>query len=252
MFPMMSFGCFPMRYTNMTAGEMYFNGLTSMLPYMIPSITPFKVSNCTNIPDVYHYKDDGTLHNSIFFKDKLTKYNGSTDNLVNLTSESITYNTNTDCNCNTNINNNSEYSLNKPATTKLNTGLAQLDNINYDTQKGKLLTQDILGHIENKSTGWCAKYVKNSLARTGLGNYEKGDAYQCADILAHNSNFKEINVKGNDLKSLPEGCIIVYNRNQNSKYGHIEVSLGNGEAASDFRGKINPSNDVRVFAPVAS
>ncbi|MCI1273636.1 MAG: hypothetical protein LKG27_04280 [Clostridiaceae bacterium] len=132
--------------------------------------------------------------------------------------------------------------------------LPQLKNINYNASKGESLAQNVASSVEKGSTGWCAKYVKNAIAKAGLGNKTDGNAYQCAAKLANNPNFKEVNVTGNDLKNLPAGCVIVYNRGAagySSKYGHIEISLGNGTAASDFLNKnIKASNDVRVFVPV--
>ncbi len=146
------------------------------------------------------------------------------------------------------INTQKSYDIN----TKSN--LPQLEDVNYDEAKAKDLVNSALTNAESKPIGYCARYVKNAIANTGLGAYQSGHAYQCDDVLAGNSNFKEINVSGSDLKKLPAGCVIVYDRGAagySSQYGHIEITTGKGNAVSDFVSRtIKESNDVRVFVPV--
>jgi hypothetical protein len=123
----------------------------------------------------------------------------------------------------------------------------------YNSQKAQELVQSVAGATKPSSTGWCARYVSNALERTRLSNGLRGDAYQMTDILRQNRNFKEIEVAGSDLRSLPAGCIIVYPRGDAGyprQYGHVEVTLGNGKAVSDFENDIRPSNKDRVFIPV--
>lgn len=135
-----------------------------------------------------------------------------------------------------------------------------LKNIGYNESLGKRLAENALSAVQPHSTRWCAKYVKNAIAKTGLGEHTDGNAFECASKLANNSHFKEVNVSGNNLKALPAGCVIVYNKNAalygggnyDPDYGHIEISLGNGQAASDFKGRIKASDDVRVFVPVSA
>ena len=55
-----------------------------------------------------------------------------------------------------------------------------------------------------------------------------------------------------DLSSLPAGCVLVYDRGvagYSSKYGHTEITLGDGTAGS---GGIthNIRQGARVFVPV--
>lgn len=139
-------------------------------------------------------------------------------------------------------------------STKSN--LPQLEDVNYDAEKGKELVSDALNHAHRKSTHQCAQYVKESIERVGLGDYESGHAYACADILSNNPNFKEINVSGSDLKKLPAGCVIVYDKGDagySADYGHIEFTTGKGNAVSDFvSNRIKPSDNARVFVPVSS
>lgn len=102
-------------------------------------------------------------------------------------------------------------------------------------------------------TKQCATYVKRAIDNAGLGKYEYGDAYECANILQRNPNFKEISTAGLDLSTLPAGCVLVYDKGvsgYSSKYGHVEITLGNGQAASDGVTN-NIRQGARVFAPVS-
>lgn len=143
-------------------------------------------------------------------------------------------------------------------SSRINTksNLPQLEDINYDEQKGKDLASDALNHAHKNSTHQCAQYVKESIERVGLGEYKQGHAYACADILSQNPNFKEINVSGSELKKLPAGCVIVYDKGDcgySSEYGHIELTTGKGNTVSDFvNDRIKPSDNARVFVPVSS
>ena len=134
--------------------------------------------------------------------------------------------------------------------------LPELNQVGYNQKKGMELAQDALSHANSKSTGFCARSVKESIARTGLGDYESGHAYQCADILSRNPNFKEVKVAAKDVDKLPAGCVIVYPQGDSGysdQYGHVEISLGNGKAASDFVNRnVKDSANARVFVPVAA
>jgi len=140
----------------------------------------------------------------------------------------------------------------KSYNTKSN--LPQLAEINYNSQKANKLASTADKNALGGSIGYCAKYVKNAISKSGLGSYEYGHAYAVADTLGRNNNFKEINISGRDLKNLPAGCVIVYNKGDagySSSYGHVEITLGSGKAASDFvNGNIKSSDKARVFVPV--
>lgn len=132
-----------------------------------------------------------------------------------------------------------------------NTNLPQLKEIGYNSAKGKTLAQNALSNSVGFS-GYCAKYVRMALERSGLSNGLKGDAYDYNNILAQNKNFKEISAVNIDLNSLPAGCILVYDRGQSgysSQYGHVEITTGSGQAVSDgVTRNIRPG--ARVYAPV--
>ena len=138
---------------------------------------------------------------------------------------------------------------------KINTTLKlpALKDAGYNKQKGEKLAR-IIGSrsTEGGFDNYCARNVKEAIEDAGLGRYESGHGYQVADILADNKNFKEVSAKNIDLSSLPAGCVLVYDRGvsgYSSQYGHTEITLGNGTAAS---GGIthNIRQGARVFMPV--
>ena len=122
---------------------------------------------------------------------------------------------------------------------------------NYNSVKGEKLAKTIVANTVG-FTGNCARYVRTALEANGLGNGERGSGYKYADILSRNPNFKEISTANLDLSKLPPGCILVYGRgvaNYSSDDGHVEVTLGNGKAASDGITN-NIRAGARVFIPV--
>lgn len=150
---------------------------------------------------------------------------------------------------NTNTNNNS---TTKTIDTNTNKASTSLEQVGYDANKGEKLaytaSKNAVGFTKH-----CATYVKNAIQSSGLGAYEYGDAYECANILERNKNFKEISTNGLDLSTLPAGCVLVYDKGvagYSSKYGHTEITLGNGQAVSDGVTN-NIRQGARVFVPVS-
>lgn len=137
----------------------------------------------------------------------------------------------------------------KPAKTPKE--LPTLANSGYDSKKGAKLADEI-SKIQTGFDGYCAKHVKKAIESAGLGRYQLGHAYQMANILSKNKNFREISTENLDLSKLPAGCVLVYGKGvagYSSKYGHTEITLGNGTAGS---GGIthNIRSGARVFVPV--
>lgn len=123
---------------------------------------------------------------------------------------------------------------------------------NYNANAGERLARYALQHAKSKPTHNCATYVKTAIEKVGLGAYETGDAYKTTSILRKNSNFKEISPSSVDVKDLPAGCVIVFNRGTytySKKCGHVEITTGDGRAVSDFvnRDLKKPS---AIFVPV--
>ena len=150
---------------------------------------------------------------------------------------------------NSNNNKNTTNSIKTLSSNKVST---TLEDVGYDKTKG-----DKLANTAAKNTvGFthkCATYEKKAIQNSGLGAYEYGDAYECANILERNKNFKEISTNGLDLSTLPAGCVLVYDKGvagYSSKYGHTEITLGNGQAARDGVTN-NIRQGARVFVPVS-
>jgi len=126
--------------------------------------------------------------------------------------------------------------------------------IKYSSEKGQKLARDIASHSVG-FTGYCSRHVRQGLQRTGMHNGHTGSAYQMGGVLAENENFQEITINNkDDLKKLPAGCIVVYDRGAagySSEHGHIEVTLGDGTACSDGRTyNMRYAQNMRVFVPV--
>lgn len=92
-----------------------------------------------------------------------------------------------------------------------------------------------------RSTGWCLKGVSQTLQKTYGVSLPYGSAYQAvASFKGANAdpvltkNFKEVNISKNELPNLPAGAIIIWDADSKHPHGHIAVSLGNGQEASDF------------------
>lgn len=98
--------------------------------------------------------------------------------------------------------------------------------------------------------GNCKRGVRMALNRQGV-NLDGLSAYQGADQLARNPRFREVQVPTNQLRSLPPGAIVVWNRKPGRPHGHISIALGNGREASDvIRNQItNYGSQHRVFLP---
>lgn len=122
----------------------------------------------------------------------------------------------------------------------------------YNEATGEKLSAYVKKHAKGFSEG-CAKAVSDTLAKTGLSNGKRGHAYQMNSILSNNTHFKEVPVTSiKDTTSIPKGAILVYDKGvcgYNKEYGHVEVAIGNGKAASDGIQNIKGMPSA-VFIPV--
>lgn len=98
--------------------------------------------------------------------------------------------------------------------------------------------------------GYCYRGVKHHLRQIGV-NLTGGSAYQAADQLARTGRFREVQVPREQLRSLPAGAVVVWNRGNGRRHGHISIAMGDGREASDrIRRQItNYPNSYRVFLP---
>lgn len=101
--------------------------------------------------------------------------------------------------------------------------------------------------------GRCFRGVRESLEAAGLskGEIRGQSAYQAADMLAEHNNFREVKgLSKEQLKALPAGCVMVWDKSRGHEHGHIAVTLGNGKEASDHVQKVCQRDaDFRVFIP---
>lgn len=82
----------------------------------------------------------------------------------------------------------------------------------------------------------CYTGVKHALWAAGViddyGDMPKGSAYEATEYFnAHPERFEKVNVSASQLKSLPAGYIIVYEKE--GLDGHIAITNGNGQEMSD-------------------
>ncbi|MDD3420640.1 MAG: hypothetical protein PHE78_08635 [Candidatus Gastranaerophilales bacterium] len=134
---------------------------------------------------------------------------------------------------------------------------AKQSNISgYDAEKGMLLKQAGEERLKEKGStkGYCARGVNDVLQSVGI-KISRGDAYQQADKLENNKNFKKIEgLKSSDLKNLPAGAIVVWRKTEKSPYGHISIATGDGKEISDHKQKqitsLRGDTQFQVFIPV--
>ncbi len=134
--------------------------------------------------------------------------------------------------------------------TKKSDNKTKLDG--YNPFKGERLANIAL----NSSVGWtgyCAAFVKRAIQYANLGSYKYGHAYQMSDILKNNGNFKEISPEKVDVSKLPAGCVLVYDKGTegySKKYGHTEITTGDGRAVSDGITRNLHKKPSSIFIPV--
>lgn len=147
---------------------------------------------------------------------------------------------------------NNNYNFNNYYPIYNNSSVFQNYSINSNNIKGKTLFQNALAGIpaEAPNPPMCAKYVKNAIVRTGLGQYMLGNGEQTKYMLRSNPNFMEVKVDGDKLKYLPEGTVITYDAFDSGvgKDGHVVIKGPNETAVSDrFENFIIPSDKAHVF-----
>lgn len=125
----------------------------------------------------------------------------------------------------------------------------------YNSSKGIKLANAALKKTNGKTkgSGICATKVREALQETGLYTGHTRSAADYIGILNKpNSHFKQISTAGVNIANLPAGCILVYGRRvggYSSEHGHIEVTVGDGRAASDFV-QVENKKPTAIFVPV--
>ncbi|MBQ7764083.1 CHAP domain-containing protein [bacterium] len=219
-FPTMPF--FP-QYNNISL----FNGLPFLQQYTNPSfINPPSIFNSQiNFQPQYN-------NNCPYFSNT-TNYLGNTSYAPNF--DTFSYTTNVQASCSISQNHSSK-----------NTFLKE-----YNKNRGEKLANIAL----KNSVGWteyCAKYVKKAIKEAGLGDCGAGHAYQMSNILANNPNFKKLSSNNVNVKELPAGCVLVYDKGAqgySKEYGHVEITTGDGRGVSDGITQ-NLRKPSAIFIPV--
>ncbi len=135
-------------------------------------------------------------------------------------------------------------------THKLSTNI---NNSGYNEKTGEAIAEEAESVAGKTNTvGKCYRGVKNSLKKFGV-NLEGGSAYQAASQLADNDNFKEVKVDRDELKELPAGAVVVWDKSAGKQHGHISIALGDGREASDhIQQQMTSRPKYRVFLPTAT
>ena len=108
----------------------------------------------------------------------------------------------------------------------------------------------------------CAKYVKNAIVKSGLGEYINGNGQQTKFMLRNNLNFKEVPVNSIDeLQKLPKGTVIVYDANTPVEFsdgltnrigadGHVGFKIDKNTIISDRKEEMPLTDRAYAFIPV--
>lgn len=107
----------------------------------------------------------------------------------------------------------------------------------------------------------CARYVKNAIVKSGLGEYINGNGEQSKYMLRNNLNFKEVSINNKkDLQKLPNGAVVVYDSNTPVSYkdgstkvigedGHVGFKENN-KIISDRIEELPLTSRAYAFIPV--
>lgn len=118
----------------------------------------------------------------------------------------------------------------------------------YNENKGKKLAAALKSR-QTGQTGYCARAVSDALEAVGLSNGRRGDAEVYADLLADNSNFKEVSL--DNWQNAPDGAIFWYapsSQGYSSEHGHVQ-GIVDGKGVSDHvEGTLRKPD--KIFIPV--
>lgn len=98
--------------------------------------------------------------------------------------------------------------------------------------------------------GWCLKGVNDAMEASGLPVKREASAYMALDDFRANDRFREVKVPKDQLKSLPAGAVVIWEKGPKNPHGHISVALGDGrEASSTVRKQLLLTTNFHVFLP---
>ena len=126
-------------------------------------------------------------------------------------------------------------------------------DLGYNASKGQKLAKQAAKSAAGGFIGKCARYVKKAIEAVGLGKYIHGvNGKDMARAYGNNKNFRKISGAGIDTSKLPAGCILVFEGGKSGysqRYGHTEISLGNGTCVSDGK-TTRPKPCSYILVPV--
>ena len=100
------------------------------------------------------------------------------------------------------------------------------------------------------TSGLCLKGVNDTMQAMGLPVHREAAAWMAVDDFQKNPKFKEVKVAKDQLKSLPPGAVVIWDKGDGLPYGHISVALGGGrEASSKVRQQLLLNTNFHVFLP---
>ncbi|MBO6087695.1 hypothetical protein J6P92_05030 [bacterium] len=157
---------------------------------------------------------------------------------------------------------NYNYGIQKPVSIFRKPRQTQRHNT-YNKAKGDILVRNALAGLPNyeENPPMCAKYVKNAIVKSGLGEYVKGTGEDAKYMLRKNANFKEVKVKAKDMPKMPKGTIFVYDAYEPVKYadgstgeiceyGHVTFKYTSEKSISDRIEDLPLSDHAYAFIPV--
>ncbi|MBN9414169.1 MAG: CHAP domain-containing protein [Candidatus Eremiobacteraeota bacterium] len=114
----------------------------------------------------------------------------------------------------------------------------------------KLATQAEKTANQINTPGLCLKGVNDAMQAMGLPVHREAAAWMAVDDFQKNPRFREVKVSKSQLKSLPAGAVVIWDKGSGLPYGHISVALGDGrEASSKVRNQLLLNTNFHVFLP---
>jgi len=119
------------------------------------------------------------------------------------------------------------------------------------SELGKRIAQRAESNAKAVNTpGWCLREVGKVLREFGLPIDRHPSAYMALNDFRKSDRFQEIKVSKDQLKSLPAGAVVIWDKGPGLPHGHISIALGDGrEASSTVRNQLNLSTQFWVFLP---
>ena len=125
-----------------------------------------------------------------------------------------------------------------------------LKNVQGSDFGKKLASQAEKTANQINTPGLCLKGVNDAMQAMGLPVHREAAAWMAVDDFQKNPKFKEVKVSKDQLKSLPAGAVVIWDKGSGLPYGHISVALGDGrEASSKVRNQLLLNTNFHVFLP---